>query len=380
MENKWILPLALSFIAALSLAAAAAKPVLPPVFILGDSTADVGTNNFLPGSMARADFPHNGIDFPRTSKPTGRFSNGLNSADFLAQHFGYKRSPSPFLSFKTTSLQKKKFNGINFASGGSGLLDLTGQTMLTLMKFGTGNVPFSASFKDQKNVISLTEQIQQFSSVKNNLTALMGAVATEKFLKESLIFISIGSNDLFGYYHSKSSIPKEKFMCSLELAYENHLKTLYNLGARKFGIISVAPIGCCPSQRIFNATGGCLEELNEYAVAFHSKLDTLLCKLSTKYEGFKYSLGNSYEMTMNVIQNPLPFNFTQVEAACCGAGKLNAESYCTPNANLCSNRDQYLFWDLFHPSQAASKLAAVTLYYGGPEYVSPINFAQLAEA
>ncbi|KAL6180487.1 hypothetical protein ACLB2K_047150 [Fragaria x ananassa] len=85
-------------------------------------------------------------------------------------------------------------------------------------------------------------------------------------------------------------------------------------------------------------------------------------------------------MTMNVIQNPLPFNFTQVEAACCGAGKLNAESYCTPNANLCSNHDQYLFWDLFHPSQAASKLAAVNLYYGGPEYVSPINFAQLAEA
>ncbi|KAL6197826.1 hypothetical protein ACLB2K_027619 [Fragaria x ananassa] len=85
-------------------------------------------------------------------------------------------------------------------------------------------------------------------------------------------------------------------------------------------------------------------------------------------------------MTMNVIQNALPFNFTQVEAACCGAGKLNAKSYYTPNANLCSNRDQYLFWDLFHPSQAASKLAVVSLYYGGPEYVSPINFAQLAKA
>jgi hypothetical protein len=37
----------------------------------------------LPGSMARADFPHNGIDFPCASRPTGRFSNGLNSADFL---------------------------------------------------------------------------------------------------------------------------------------------------------------------------------------------------------------------------------------------------------------------------------------------------------
>lgn len=54
----------------------------PAIFILGDSTADVGTNTYLPRSVVRADFPDNGIDFPH-SHPTGRFSNGLNSADFL---------------------------------------------------------------------------------------------------------------------------------------------------------------------------------------------------------------------------------------------------------------------------------------------------------
>ncbi|XP_050365489.1 GDSL esterase/lipase At5g55050-like [Argentina anserina] len=363
MDDNCVLSVLLPlFIAVLSLAAAA-KTVLPPVFILGDSIADIGTNNFVPDSKARANFPHNGIDFPNSLRPTGRFSNGLNSADFLAQQFGYKRSPRPFLSLNATALRKKKFRGINFASGGSGLLDSTGQ-----------------SFNNQKNVVPLTEQIQQFSFVKNNLTALMGAAATKKFLLKSMIFISIGSNDLFGYYHSNSSIPKEEFLSSLVLAYKNHLKTLYTLGARKFGIISVPPIGCCPSQRIFNDTAGCLEELNNHAVAFHANLDALLCKFSTEYDGFKYSLGNSYEMILNVVQNPLPFNFTQVEAACCGAGKLNGETYCTSDANLCSNRDEYLFWDLFHPSQAASKLAAVTLYRGGSQYVSPINFAQLAEA
>jgi hypothetical protein len=59
-----------------------ANAEVPAVFVLGDSTADVGTNNFLPGFKARADFPPNGIDFP-SSRPTGRFSNGFNSADFL---------------------------------------------------------------------------------------------------------------------------------------------------------------------------------------------------------------------------------------------------------------------------------------------------------
>ena len=55
---------------------------VPAIYIFGDSTADVGTNTYLPGSQARADFPFNGIDFPN-KRPTGRFSNGFNSADFL---------------------------------------------------------------------------------------------------------------------------------------------------------------------------------------------------------------------------------------------------------------------------------------------------------
>lgn len=51
-----------------------------PVFIFGDSTVDVGTNNYLLNTEARANIPPNGIDYPH-SQPTGRFSNGLNSAD-----------------------------------------------------------------------------------------------------------------------------------------------------------------------------------------------------------------------------------------------------------------------------------------------------------
>lgn len=51
------------------------------VFVLGDSTADVGTNNYL-STPLQANFPQNGVDFPN-SQATGRFSNGFNSADEL---------------------------------------------------------------------------------------------------------------------------------------------------------------------------------------------------------------------------------------------------------------------------------------------------------
>lgn len=60
----------------------------PAIFILGDSTADVGTNNFLPNTIFRADFSPYGIDFPK-SRPTGRFSNGFNSADFVGWYINF---------------------------------------------------------------------------------------------------------------------------------------------------------------------------------------------------------------------------------------------------------------------------------------------------
>lgn len=48
------------------------------------------------------------------------------------------------------------------------------------------------------------------------------------------------------------------------------MQALLELGARKFGIISVPSIGCCPSHRLYNPNGGCLEELNDHARAFHT--------------------------------------------------------------------------------------------------------------
>eukprot|EP00252_Welwitschia_mirabilis_P012325 TRINITY_DN27346_c0_g1_i1.p2 TRINITY_DN27346_c0_g1~~TRINITY_DN27346_c0_g1_i1.p2 ORF type:complete len:147 (-),score=30.73 TRINITY_DN27346_c0_g1_i1:1174-1614(-) len=99
------------------------KPV-EALFIFGDSLVDVGNNNFLPKSRMKVNFSPYGIDFPR-SKATGRFSNGLNAADFMAQKLGLgKLSPPPYLSIRKIR-SMKNFVGANFASGGAGILNQT---------------------------------------------------------------------------------------------------------------------------------------------------------------------------------------------------------------------------------------------------------------
>lgn len=57
----------------------------PALYVFGDSLVDVGNNNYLTLSIAKANhFPY-GVDFP-TKKPTGRFSNGKNAADFIGTY------------------------------------------------------------------------------------------------------------------------------------------------------------------------------------------------------------------------------------------------------------------------------------------------------
>ena len=80
----WLLVLVLA--AATGAEAARRHPrLVPAVFVFGDSTVDVGNNNHRNiTAAARANYPHYGVDLPG-SAPTGRFSNGLNTADLLGR-------------------------------------------------------------------------------------------------------------------------------------------------------------------------------------------------------------------------------------------------------------------------------------------------------
>ncbi|GKD76309.1 putative triacylglycerol lipase [Tanacetum coccineum] len=107
---------------------------IPGLYVFGDSLVDVGNNNYLSLSLAKADFPHNGMDFP-TGKATGRFSNGKNAADFLAEKVGLPFAP-PYLSLvskskKLSSSSATVTTGVSFASGGAGIFNGTDELFVT---------------------------------------------------------------------------------------------------------------------------------------------------------------------------------------------------------------------------------------------------------
>ncbi|KAL1560380.1 GDSL esterase/lipase-like protein [Salvia divinorum] len=96
-----------------------AKPQFPGFFIFGDSFVDNGNNNDLQTTLKVNYLPY-GIDFQ--TGPTGRFSNGRNIADFIAKTLGFKNPIPPFANGTTQYI----IGGINYGSGGAGLLNETG--------------------------------------------------------------------------------------------------------------------------------------------------------------------------------------------------------------------------------------------------------------
>ena len=157
------------------------------------------------------------------------------------------------------------------------------------------------------------------------------------------------------------------------------------MGARKFAVINVGRIGCAPIERLQSPTGACDDGADALADGFDDALRSLLASLGSgddhRLDGLTYSLSDLYGLMRAIIADPRAAGFADVDSACCGGGRLNAQTGCTPNATYCSHRGQYLFWDGVHGTQATSKKGALAIFSAPPQmgFAAPINFKQLAD-
>lgn len=69
--------------------------------------------------------------------------------------------------------------------------------------------------------------------------------------------------------------------------------------------------------------------------------------------------------------------FRVVNRGCCGIGRNRGQITCLPFQTPCPNRDEYVFWDAFHPTEAVNILMGKKAFSGTPDFVYPINIQQL---
>ncbi|ERN05769.1 hypothetical protein AMTR_s00006p00253020 [Amborella trichopoda] len=334
----------------------------PAMFIFGDSLVDDGNNNHIP-TVARADYAPYGVDF---GYPNGRFTNGLTVVDYGAKLLGLPLIPA-YLS--PLSKGPAILKGLNYASAAAGILDQTGR------HFGSR--------------ISLNQQLNLFEkTVKVDLPVLLESAETlSLYLSESIFVVGIAGNDYINnyllplLYDSSRVYSPDAFADLLINTYSQQLRRLYGLGARKMVVVGVGPLGCLPSQIFMvNNNGSCVDNVNDLVLGFNDRLFDLIDTLNSTLPESFFIYQNAYSITLDIVTNPSSYGFTYGNTACCGLGRYGGYLRCLPLQPPCNNRDQYVFFDAFHPTSAVNSIIAERCYGESPtDDCYPIGVRELAQ-
>ncbi|CAL5410057.1 unnamed protein product [Camellia sinensis] len=341
---------------------AEAEPQVPCYFIFGDSLVDNGNNNNI-ASLARANYLPYGIDFPEG--PTGRFSNGKTTVDVIAELLGFDNYIPPYSGARGEDILK----GVNYASAAAGIRDETGQQL--------------------GGRITMNGQVNNYKTTVSQVVDILGdGDSAANYLSQCIYSVGLGSNDYLNnyfmptYYSTSRQYTPEQYAQVLIQQYSQQIRTLYNYGARKVVCIAVGQIGCSPNALAQNSPDGssCVQNINSAIQLFNDQLKSLVDDFNNNLPGAKFIYINAYGIFQDLINQPSSFGFTVTNTGCCGVGRNNGQITCLPLQTPCQNRNEYLFWDAFHPSEAANIIVGRRSYSAeSPSDAYPVDIRRLSQ-
>lgn len=326
----------------------ASAPPITAIYVFGDSTVDPGNNNFLPATFKANHYPY-GIDFPGRV-PTGRFCDGLIAPDFMAGSLGLKEAIPPYLDPAVTD--RDLLTGVSFASGGSGLDDLTLKVTRAL---------------------DLTTQIGYFKEAVNRIERTVGREKATWTVQNAMFLVSVGTNDMVINYFD---LPTRALQYSpsgysdfLLYRLRSTIQLLYNVGAKRIVVVGLPPVGCLPIQVSLNSVIPslhwlqrlCVDSQNEDSRLHNSKLQSLLNDLESQHSDARFVYADIYSIVQDVINRPKSYGFEKTLEGCCGTGDLEIGDLCNGLIPTCPNPSSYIFWDAIHPTQATHHVIAEKL-------------------
>ncbi|KAI4367210.1 hypothetical protein MLD38_022973 [Melastoma candidum] len=333
---------------------------VPCYFIFGDSLADCGNNNDL-NTTSKANYPPYGVDFPQG--PTGRFTNGRTAFDLIAELLGFEVYMKPFTTAKGVEI----LLGVNYASGGAGILDETG------MQSG--------------EVIPLNQQLRNHNvTVKRIAEMLRDEELASAYLGKCMYSVGMGNNDYINnyfmpdYYNSSKLYTPLQFAELLILEYSRQLKTLYQLGARKVAVFAVGLVGCVPEElyRFDDETTVCVSLMDTAAALFNDRLTPLVEELNANYTDATFTYINTEAGVVTMPATTIISSEAFIANMTCCKVRLD-EGLCYPDSAPCTNRTEYTFFDGFHPTEEANiETANVAYYTNSSEIAYPYNISYLA--
>ncbi|KAG5234546.1 GDSL esterase/lipase [Salix suchowensis] len=287
-------------------------PQVPCLFIFGDSLSDNGNNMVLSTNVKASYLPY-GVDFPFGTSGRCIAINGLNLPD-RSELLGFENYIPPF----GVGGCKDFMNGVNYASSAGGILEMT------------------ASLLGQRYTMDL--QLYNHKIIASRIAKELGGADVASYNDY------LNNYNSEGYNSSKIYTP-EQFAQLLVQTYETQLERLYREGARKIAVFGLIRIGCMPSYLRTSKY-----KLNYEVQLFNKKLQKLIPKLNANLPGAKLTYINSYEIDSEDFES-LVFSVLSV-----------VRFFCSPLTCPCSNRDEHVYWDGAHYTEARARIFAERAY------------------
>ncbi|XP_031268448.1 GDSL esterase/lipase At4g18970-like, partial [Pistacia vera] len=207
-----------------------------------------------------------------------------------------------YASFASTEKgQQDILRGLNYASAGSGILNETSKNHLG-------------------EVISLAQQLQNHGKIVSEIMRIKGdKKSAADHLGQCIYTIGTGSSDYMNnyflpvFYTTKNQYTPEQYATVLVQQYSQHLKDLYNYGARKIAIFGSGLIGCTPGSFEMDNTDEikCVDSKNLVVKIFNDNLIRLVDELNNNLPGAKFICVNMF----GISSTPIP-GVTVIKTLC----------------------------------------------------------------
>ncbi|KAM6552294.1 hypothetical protein CsatB_002102 [Cannabis sativa] len=256
-------------------------------------------------------------------------------------------------------------SGVNYASGASGILSISGKHM-------GDNIGLGKQMKNHKIVVSrIVEKLGDKKLAK-------------EYLNKCLYWVAMGNNDYINNYFMPWIYPygnlynPNQYANLLIQKYSDQIMSLYNNGARMVALNGLGQIGCTPNSiKTYGASNGstCVDYMNDAVQLFNQKLVTLVDKFNSDFADAKFIYINSYGMGSG---DPTEAGFKVWDVGCCSVNEIGQ---CKKLEKPCENRTEYVFWDSFHPTEASNLITANRIYKAyDPSDSHPMDLSTLIQS
>ncbi|XP_059461936.1 GDSL esterase/lipase At1g29670-like, partial [Corylus avellana] len=263
-----------------------------------------------------------------------------------------------------TARGREILKGVNYASGGAGIRNETGQT--------------------QGDRISMDRQLKNHQITVSKIKLGNHNKSTAEYLSKCIYVVAIGSNDYLNnyflpqYYPTSTIYTPQQYAVVLNDQLSQQLTSLYKYGARKFAIFGLAAIGSIPIIRSSCGSGtngsACVDNINNAVELFNVGLKSHVAALNRNLTRASFifinstGIGSTSPLLASLVSN----------VSCCEASSTTG--LCVPLGSTCSNRSQYAFFDSIHPTQIVASVYAGRAYKAeSPTDAYPFDISHLAQ-